>query len=175
MSHHEHRRRGPARVPCAVITVSDTRTLRTDLSGRAIVRALARAGHPVVDRRIVRDEPRAVAARLRALGRRGGEARAVILTGGTGLAPRDRTYEAVARLLEKRIDGFGELFRMLSYEAIGPAAILSRAVAGTYRGRIVFSLPGSEAAVRLALRRLILPVLAHAVGLLDGAPREGRS
>jgi molybdopterin adenylyltransferase len=170
MSHHQHRRRGPRRVACAVVTVSDTRTEATDRSGRAIRTALERAGHTVVDQRILRDEPRLIVAHLRGLARRKSPARAVILTGGTGLAPRDRTYEAVAGLLDRRIDGFGELFRMLSYRAIGSAAMLSRAVAGTYAGRLVFSLPGSEAAVRLAMRRLILPEIGHATGLLGDEP-----
>jgi molybdenum cofactor biosynthesis protein B len=167
MSHHEHQRRGPRRVACALVTVSDSRTAATDSSGRAIRAALERAGHQVVDQRILRDDARLITAHLRGLARRRSPARAVILTGGTGLAPRDRTCEAVERLLEKRIDGFGELFRMLSYREIGPAAMLTRAVAGTFAGRLVFSLPGSEAAVRLAMRRLILPELGHAVGLLE--------
>jgi len=167
MSHHEHRRRGPRRVACAVVTVSDSRTAVTDRSGRAIRTALERAGHRVVDQRILRDEPRLITSHLRALVRRRSPARVVILTGGTGLAPRDRTYEAVDRLLDRRIDGFGELFRMLSHREIGSAAMLTRAVAGTFAGRLLFSLPGSEAAVRLAMRRLILPELGHAVGLLE--------
>jgi molybdenum cofactor biosynthesis protein B len=149
-----------------VVTVSDSRTAATDRSGRAIRAALERAGHRVVDQAILRDDARLIAAHLRGLARRRSPARAVILTGGTGLAPRDRTYEAVVRLLDRRIDGFGELFRMLSYRKIGSAAMLTRAVAGTYSGRLVFSLPGSEAAVRLAMRRLILPELGHAAGLL---------
>src|SRR5262245_43862261 len=124
MSHHEHRRRGPRRVACAVVTVSDTRTAATDRSGRAIRSALERAGHTVVDQRILRDEPHLIVAHLRGLARRRSPARAVILTGGTGLAPRDRTYEAVAGLLDRRIDGFGELFRMLSFREIGSAAML---------------------------------------------------
>jgi molybdenum cofactor biosynthesis protein B len=167
MNHHEHRRRGPRRVACAVVTVSDSRTAATDRSGRAIRVALERAGHRVVDFSILRDDARLITAHLRALARRRSPARVVILTGGTGLAPRDRTYEAVDRLLDRRIDGFGELFRMLSYLEIGSAAMLTRAVAGTFAGRLLFSLPGSEAAVRLAMRRLILPELGHAVGLLE--------
>ena len=151
---------------CAVVTVSDTRTTATDRSGRAIRTALERAGHQVVDFRIVRDDARLIIAYLRGLARRRSPARVVILTGGTGMAARDRTYEAVDRLIDKRIDGFGELFRMLSYREIGSAAMLTRAVAGTFAGRLLFSLPGSEAAVRLAMRRLIVPELGHAVGLL---------
>jgi molybdenum cofactor biosynthesis protein B len=144
--------------------------MATDRSGRAIRTALERAGHAVVDHRILRDDARLIAAHLRALARKRSPARAVILTGGTGLAPRDRTYEAIVGLLDRRIDGFGELFRMLSYREIGAAAMLTRAVAGTYAGRLVFSLPGSEAAVRLAMRRLILPELGHAAGLLAEGP-----
>ncbi len=171
MGHREHRRKGPASVPCAIVTVSDTRDAATDLSGRLIGRVLRRAGHPIVDYRIVPDEPARVAARLRTLAR-SGTARVVLLSGGTGIARRDRTYEAVTGLLEKRIDGFGELFRALSYRRIGSAAMLSRAVAGTYRGLVVFSMPGSLDAVRLAMRRLVLPEIGHAAGLV--APRAGR-
>ena len=155
-------------MPCAVITVSDTRTTADDRSGERVVRALEKAGHAVVFRRILPDEPRAITAHLRALARVS-RARVVVLTGGTGIARRDRTFEAVDALLEKRLDGFGELFRMLSYREIGSAAMLSRAVAGTWRGRILFSLPGSPEAVALALRRLILPELPHLAGLLAPA------
>jgi molybdenum cofactor biosynthesis protein B len=152
-----------------VITVSDSRTLADDRGGATVVKALERAGHAVVSRRILPDEPRRITAHLRALAR-ASRARVVVLTGGTGIARRDRTYEAIDALLEKRLDGFGELFRMLSYREIGAAAMLSRAVAGTWRGRILFSLPGSPQAVALALRRLILPELPHLAGLL--APSE---
>lgn len=170
MSHSEHRRVGPSVVPCAVVTVSDTRDRSTDTSGAYLRRALEKAGHPVLDHQILRDEPRAIRMHLRALAKRG-RVRVVVITGGTGLAPRDRTYEAVAGLIEKRLDGFGELFRALSYRRIGSAAMLSRAVAGTFRGMMLFSLPGSENAVRLAARRLILPELPHIIGLL-GPPRR---
>jgi len=171
MGHLEHRRKSPASVPCAILTVSDTRDTTTDRSGRFIRRALSRAGHPVVEHRIVPDEPHRITARLRALAR-SGRARVVLLTGGTGIAPRDRTFEAVSGLLEKRLDGFGEIFRALSYRRVGSAAMLSRAVAGTYRGLVVFSMPGSIDAVRLAMGRLILPEIGHAAGLL--APRDRR-
>ena len=165
MSHRQHRREGPPAVPCAILTASDTRDETTDTSGGFIRRALLKAGHPVVDYRVVKDDPARIAAHLRSLAERG-DVRVVLISGGTGIAPRDRTYEAVAGLLEKRLDGFGELFRALSFEAIGPPAMLSRAVAGTFRGMILFSMPGSEEAVRLALRRLILPELSHLAGLL---------
>ncbi len=161
-----HRSAGPAAVACAVLTVSDTRTPKTDRSGALIRRLLLRAGHPVVDYRILRDEPQSITAHLRSLAARG-DVRAVLITGGTGIAPRDRTFEAVERLLVKRLPGFGELFRALSYRRIAAAAMLSRATAGTVDRMIVFSMPGSEAAVRLALGRLILPEIGHLAGLLE--------
>jgi molybdenum cofactor biosynthesis protein B len=165
MGVREHRRAGPAVVPCAIVTVSDTRDAKTDRSGGLIRRALLKAGHPVVDYRILKDDPPRIVAHLRDLAERSG-ARIVLISGGTGVAPRDTTYEAIGGLIEKRLDGFGEIFRALSFRQIGPAAMLSRALAGTYRGMVVFSMPGSEKAVRLALERLILPELGHLAGLL---------
>jgi molybdopterin adenylyltransferase len=150
--------RGP--VACAVVTVSDTRTAETDTSGALIRERLEAAGHSVVFYRIVKDEPEQIAALLEEIAA-GGQARVLLFNGGTGIAPRDTTYDALARKLEKTLPGFGELFRMLSFEEIGPAAMLSRAVAGVYRGRLVFSMPGSSNAVRLALDRLIVPELEH--------------
>jgi molybdopterin adenylyltransferase len=169
MAHHPHRRHTQRRVPTAVLTVSDTRTLRTDASGALIARLLSEAGHPVVERAMLPDEPGRIRRWLR---KQSDDPRifAMILTGGTGISPRDRTFEAVDGLLEKRLEGFGELFRMLSYRQVGAAAILSRATAGTYRGRIVFSLPGSEAAVELALTRIILPELGHLHGEISRGP-----
>ncbi len=146
-----------------MITVSDTRTQETDASGRLIREMLEAAGHTVVSYHLVKDDPEEIrqAIARSAASASGGEARVILLTGGTGIGPRDTTYEVVERLLEKRLEGFGELFRMLSYQEIGSAAMLSRAVAGTYKGKVLFSLPGSEAAVRLALEQLILPELGH--------------
>ena len=165
MSVAAHRARSPVSVPCFVLTVSDTRTLETETSGRAIADLLTGAGHTVVARTIVRDDPvdvrRIVGDAVASSG-----ARAVITTGGTGIARRDSTYEALTAIFDKQIDGFGELFRMLSFEEIGPAAMLSRATAGAVNGCAVFLLPGSEAAVRLAMERLILPELGHIVGEL---------
>jgi len=156
----EHRAASPVSVPCFVLTVSDTRTLETETSGRTIADLLVAAGHSVVDRTIVKDDPAAVQRVIRdEIARR--RARVVITTGGTGIAKRDSTYEAVSALFEKRIDGFGELFRMLSYQEIGSAAMLSRAAAGVASGCAIFMLPGSEAAVRLGTTRLILPELGH--------------
>jgi molybdopterin adenylyltransferase len=165
MGHQEHRRAGRLEVPCAVLTVSDTRDESSDRSGGFIRASLRRAGHPVAEHLILRDEPRRIVSWLRGVAKRGA-VRAVLITGGTGIAPRDRTHEAVSALLQKTLPGFGELFRALSYRQVGAAAMLSRAVAGTFGGMIVFSMPGSEPAVRLAMRRLILPELGHAAALL---------
>ena len=162
MSHVEHRARGPRVVRCFVLTVSDTRTMETDTSGLAIVERLALAGHVVVGRALVADDP----GEIRALIEREiatGDAQAVIATGGTGITSRDGTIEALRGLFEKELEGFGELFRMLSYQEIGAAAMLSRATAGLVRRRVVIALPGSEAAVTLAMERLLLPELGHLV------------
>ncbi len=157
---HHHRKAAAQSIEAAVITVSDTRTLETDTGGLLVVEFLEAAGHRVVSREIVGDEGRAIAAALdRAL--ETPEVRAVILTGGTGIAPRDVTPESVEPLLERIIPGFGELFRLLSYEDIGSAALLSRAVAGLSRGCVVLAIPGSRGAVRLAMEKLILPELGH--------------
>jgi len=162
MSSSAHRAAAPRTVACAVLTVSDTRTQATDTSGQAIATLLEEAGHRVVARRLVRDEPAEVRAIVDAW--MDEEAvQAVITTGGTGIGRRDSTYEALVGLIDKRLDGFGELFRMLSYEDIGAAAMLSRACAGVARGRVLVLLPGSEHAVRLAMTKLILPELGHLV------------
>jgi molybdenum cofactor biosynthesis protein B len=159
-SHHHHRKAAAVSVEAAIITVSDTRTLETDSGGARIAELLEGAGHRVGSRTIVADEPAAISGALEdALSADGIEA--VILTGGTGVAPRDVTPESIEPLLERRIPGFGELFRMLSYEDIGSAALLSRALAGLARGRVVFALPGSRGAIQLAMQKLILPELGH--------------
>jgi molybdenum cofactor biosynthesis protein B len=147
-------------VATAVVTVSDTRTPETDTGGDRVAELLAAAGHPVVSREIVPDSAERIAAATRACLARD-EVRAVILTGGTGVAPRDVTPEAVEPLLERVVPGFGELFRTLSYEDIGSAALLSRALAGLVGGKLVFVLPGSRGAVKLAMERLILPEIGH--------------
>ena len=162
MSDREHKAQAPASVRCFVLTVSDTRTEDTDASGRAIADLLAAAGHAIVGRAIVKDEPELVRGVIeRQLAHP--EVEVVITTGGTGITSRDSTYEAVSGMLQKRLDGFGELFRMLSYEQIGSAAMMSRACAGLSAGRIIVCLPGSEKAVRLAMERLLLPELGHLV------------
>jgi molybdenum cofactor biosynthesis protein B len=160
---HEHRRAAPARVPTAVLTVSDTRTLETDAGGALVAELLAGAGHPLVSRELVRDDAEAIrSAALAALAQP--EVRALIVTGGTGVAPRDVTPDALEPLFERTLPGFGELFRMLSFAEIGSAALLSRACAGLRGGRLVFVLPGSRGALRLAMERLILPELGHLAG-----------
>ena len=162
MSQLEHKRQAPRAVRCFVLTVSDTRTPETDTSGRAIRELLTGAGHEVASHAIVRDEPEQVTSAVKAQ-LADPRVQVVITTGGTGITSRDGTFEAIDRLLEKRLDGFGELFRMLSFQAIGPAAMLSRAIAGTAARKAIFVLPGSENAVRLALTRLVIPELGHVV------------
>lgn len=163
---HPHGRRTGPPPACAVITVSDTRTPDTDEGGRLLAELLAGRGYPVVLRRWVPDDLYAIrGAVLEALARP--EVRAVLLTGGTGIAPRDVTVEAVRPLLDAELPGFGELFRWLSYQEIGPAAMLSRALAGRAAGVFVACLPGSPAGVRLAAERLILPELDHIAALLE--------
>jgi molybdopterin adenylyltransferase len=162
MSQAEHKAGAPASVSCFIVTVSDTRTEATDTSGRAIADLLIAAGHTVAGRAIVKDEAELVRGTLeRRLA--SADVQVIITTGGTGITARDSTYEVVSGLLQKRLDGFGELFRMLSFEQIGPAAMMSRACAGIAAGHIVVSLPGSEAAVRLAMERLLIPELGHLV------------
>ena len=161
MGHQEHRAEGPRQVRIYVITASDTRGPAEDASGSWLCRAVKDAGHLLAGYQVVRDEPEAIRAALAGAAMAG--AQVVVANGGTGVARRDRTYEAVAGLLEKRLDGFGELFRMLSWEEVGSAAMLSRAVAGIWQGRAVFSVPGSTGAVRLAWEKLIAPELAHLV------------
>ena len=160
MSVNEHKAQASPSVGCFVITVSDTRTDDTDTGGRAIVDLLTKAGHTVAGRTIVKDDPELVRGTIeRQLANP--QVQVIITTGGTGITSRDSTYEVVSGLLQKTLDGFGELFRMLSYEQIGSAAIMSRATAGLVAGRIIVSLPGSESAVRLAMERLLIPELGH--------------
>ena len=158
----QHRSEGPAAVRCAVVTVSDTRSLATDTGGQTVVDRLTTAGHVVVERHLVPDEPERMRPLLLELCQRA-DVDAVLLTGGTGIASRDQTYETVAGLLTKPLPGYGELFRMLSYAEIGAAAMLSRAIGGLLERVVVLTMPGSTAAVRLAMDKLILPELGHLV------------
>ncbi len=152
---------------CAVITVSDTRTKKTDKSGQLLQEMLRNAGHSVTAYIIIKDEKLEVVKQLQYLCQIE-VIDAVILNGGTGIAPRDTTYDAIENLLEKTLPGFGELFRWLSYQEIGSRAIASRAIAGSYQGKLVFSLPGSSNAVKLGMEKLILPELVHLRGQLRG-------
>lgn len=157
---HEHKARAPAYARVYVITCSDSRTPASDEGGARIKSMLADGGHVVVGSAIVPDDADRIRAELASA--RAAGAQVVLITGGTGLSRRDSTFEAVSALLVRPIPGFGELFRMLSYEEIGSAAMLSRANAGvTHAGLIVFAMPGSPGAVRLACEKLILPELGH--------------
>ncbi|GBD25401.1 Molybdenum cofactor biosynthesis protein B [bacterium HR30] len=163
--HSAHRAVDIEVVGCAVITVSDSRTAADDESGQLICKLLRDAGHEVVQYRILKDEPALILGALQTLPEK---AAAVLINGGTGLARRDTTYETVSRLFDKEISGFGELFRVLSFQEIGAAAMLSRATAGVVGRRVVFSMPGAPKAVELAMKKLILPELGHVVGLVRG-------
>ena len=163
MSHtaHEHAADDTyAKLRCAVITISDTRTEDDDRSGGLTQVRLEKAGHETALYKIVPDNPAIIQQVMQKLA---GNVDAILFNGGTGISRRDSTYEAIAGLLEKELPGFGELFRMLSYQEIGPAAMLSRATAGVYKDTIVFSMPGSLNAVKLALDELILPQIKHLV------------
>jgi molybdopterin adenylyltransferase len=163
MSVIEHKKEAPRSVKCKVITISDTRTVDTDKSGKLMVQLLQEAGHEVVDYEIVKDEKTAIREAILA-GCANQNIDAVLTNGGTGIAKRDVTIEIVKEIIEKEIVGFGELFRMLSYtEDIGSGAILSRAIAGVANDTAIFSTPGSTGAVKLAMIKLILPELAHVI------------
>ena len=162
MSSKEHKAQGPARVRAFVLTVSDTRTAETDTSGKAIVAMLTAAGHVVSGTALEKDEPARVTELVRQQATIA-DVDVIITTGGTGLSSRDSTFEAIDALLDKKLPGFGELFRMLSYHELGPAAMMTRACAGTIGRVVVLSLPGSENAVRLAMTKLVLPELGHLV------------
>lgn len=153
-------------VNCAVITVSDTRTPETDRSGQLIKQLLQEKGHAIAAYKILKDEPAQIKALLPELCSRP-DLDALILNGGTGIAPRDTTYDAIQSLLEKQLPGFGELFRAVSFQEIGSRAIASRACAGVYQSKIIFSIPGSTGAVKLALEHLILPEIVHLVSVIS--------
>jgi molybdopterin adenylyltransferase len=150
----------PIAVRCAVITISDSRSPETDRSGQLIQQLLQASGHQILDYVLIPDEPSQIKTHLQLLGQQS-DLEAILLNGGTGIAPRDTTYDAVEQLLDKTLPGFGELFRWLSYSEIGSRAMASRAIAGVFQGKLLFSLPGSSNAVRLALEKLILPELTH--------------
>jgi molybdopterin adenylyltransferase len=147
-------------VSVAVVTVSDTRTPDTDQNRQYIEQRLAQLEHKAAAYRLIKDEPDQVAAVLEELAALP-EIQIILFNGGTGIAPRDTTFDVISRMLEKTLPGFGELFRMLSYAEVGAAAMFSRATAGVYRGKVVFSMPGSPNAVQVALEKLILPEINH--------------
>jgi molybdopterin adenylyltransferase len=159
---HRHRQSAPETVRVAILTISDTRTRETDTGGDVAEELLRDAGQEIVARRIVRDEVAGIRNNLVDL-LASPDVDAVVTTGGTGISARDTTYEVVERMIEKKLEGFGEIFRMLSYEEIGAAAMMSRALAGSVGTKFVASLPGSRNAVRLAVEKLLVPELAHIV------------
>lgn len=162
----EHRAQGPKSVVCAILTLSDTRTEADDHSGRLIRESLETHGHSVAFYRVLKDDPDAIRAALdEAIATPG--VRAILIDGGTGIAGRDNAPEIVEAMLDKRLPGFGEIFRMLSFQEIGAAAMLSRATAGIRGGTAIFSMPGSVHAVRLAIDRLIVPELGHVIREID--------
>jgi molybdopterin adenylyltransferase len=158
----QHRAQSPKSVRCAVVTVSDTRTLETDRGGALVVQLLEAGGHLTVSRQIVRDDPGEIRPLLQRLADPA-SVDAILITGGTGITARDQTFETVSELLTKPMPGYGELFRMLSYADIGPAAMLSRAVGGVFNDVILLTMPGSMAAVQLAMEKLIVPEVGHLV------------
>lgn len=163
MSTQEHKKEAPRTVHCKVITVSDTRNRETDKSGKLMMELLEQAGHKIIDYVIVKDEEIPIQTEI-LKGCANQEIEVILTNGGTGIAKRDVTIETVQNLLDKEIVGFGELFRMLSYqEDIGSAAILSRAIAGVVKDKAVFTTPGSTGAVKLAMNKLILPEIGHVV------------
>lgn len=161
----------PVVVRCAVLTISDTRTPETDKSGQLMQQLLLEAGHEIVEYAVLKDDPQAIQTLIYEWRDRT-DIDTILLNGGTGIAPRDTTYEAIANLLQKQLPGFGELFRSLSYQEIGSRAMASRAIAGVYGRLLIFSLPGSSNAVRLGMETLILPELSHLVRQLS-LPSQG--
>ena len=167
MAVHAHKDKAHSAVRCAVITASDTRTEETDTSGKRIKELLTEQQHPIVSYAILKDDPERITTAVRTLLNRD-DVDTVIINGGTGISPRDSTFEAIQGLLEKEISGFGEFFRMLSYQDIGSAAMMTRATAGVAKEKVIISLPGSTGAVELGMTKLVLPELGHMLFLLRG-------
>ena len=159
----KHRERGPTAVKCGVVTISDSRTPETDESGKLIRDLFQRANHSVLFQVVVKDDPKAI---LDAVEQASWTCEAIVTNGGTGLGKRDVTIPTLLPTFERLLPGFGELFRSLSYAKIGSAAMLSGATAGVYHGRLVFCVPGSPDACRLAMEKLILPELGHSIGVM---------
>jgi molybdenum cofactor biosynthesis protein B len=169
----KHREASPDKISVAVLTISDTRTPETDTGGNVIVELMREAGHEISRREIVRDDAPRIEVVLQDL-LADTAIDTIITTGGTGISARDTTYEVVSRLIDKKLDGFGEIFRMLSYEEIGAAAILSRALAGAVGSKFLACLPGSTNAVRLAMEKLLVPEIPHVVFELRKHRTEAR-
>ena len=161
-STNQHRKESPHSVACGVITVSDTRTMETDTGGKLLAELLEQFGHRVLVRDLIPDEPERMRTLISSWLARG-DLQAILMTGGTGIGQRDQTFETISALLTKPLPGYGELFRMLSYQEIGAAAMLSRAVGGLIGKKVVLTMPGSPAGVRLAMEKVILPELGHLV------------
>ena len=165
-AHEQHKAHAPHCVTCVVITCSDTRTSQTDTSGQLMMRLLKEHGHDLAGYHVIKDDPAQIRSVIEEAAAHDA-VQAILVNGGTGISKRDSTFEAVDGMLEKRLVGFGEIFRYLTYKDIGSSAIMTRATAGIFRGRIIFSTPGSEGAVRLAMESLILPELGHIVQQLN--------
>lgn len=162
MGYEEHKKNAPQKISCAILTISDSRTEQTDESGKLLKLKLSQSGHRVLFYSILKNEPDAIRQKLEELLTQE-ELQAIITSGGTGASHRDVTIETISPFLEKKLDGFGELFRFLSYEEIGIGSIMSRAIAGVARGKIIICLPGSIDAISLALDKIILPEIGHLV------------
>lgn len=160
MGYKDHKEKAVSKVNCIIITVSDTRNFETDISGKIIKEELEKHNHNVIDYIIVKDNPSEIVNFIK---NNIDKTDAIILNGGTGISSRDSTYEAISSILEKEIKGFGEIFRYLSYKEIGSSAIMSRALAGVFKGKIIISIPGASEAVKLALEKLIIPEISHMV------------
>ncbi|HTK88254.1 MAG TPA: MogA/MoaB family molybdenum cofactor biosynthesis protein [Nitrospiraceae bacterium] len=165
-AHEEHKAHAPHCVTCVVITCSDTRTSQTDTSGQLMMRLLKEHGHELAGYHVIKDDPAQIRSVIEEAAAHDA-VQAILVNGGTGISKRDSTFEAVDGMLEKRLVGFGEIFRYLTYKDIGSSAIMTRATAGIFRGRIIFSTPGSEGAVRLAMESLILPEIGHIIQQLN--------
>ena len=162
MSHLEHKEMSPKAITCAVLIISDSRTEKTDESGKYLVEKLEGNGHTVVDYALLKNDPEAIKQKLIEYLEQE-ELQVIITSGGTGVSIRDVTVETVTPMLDKTLDGFGELFRSLSYMEIGTASIMSRAIAGVMGGKVIICGPGSLAAVKLAVEKIILPEIGHMV------------
>ena len=162
MSYQEHKEKAPQKVSCAVLTISDTRTEQDDESGKLITEKLSQNGHRVMFYSVLKNEADSIKRKIDELLRQE-ELQVIITSGGTGVSHRDITVDTISPILEKKLDGFGELFRFLSYQEIGTASILSRAIAGAAGGKVILCLPGSLGAANLAMDKIILPEIGHMV------------